>query len=105
MFHVPPLLVALALSGAPAEELTLSDHAQLSASLAGIASAHPDVASLIAVGTSREGRALEALRISGTDAPGKPAILLVANLEGPDVFDSAIALDHAQQLAGRLRQQ
>ncbi len=80
-------------------ELKLLDHAGLTAAIAQIGTAHPGVATVLPIGTSREGRSIEAVELSGAEAPGKPAILIVANLDGPDVFDSAVALEHATQLA------
>jgi hypothetical protein len=81
--------------------LPLLRHADLLARAREIASAHPDVARIVPVGASRAGRAIEALRIGGGDAPGKPAILVVANVEGPQVFTSALALHEADEIARR----
>jgi hypothetical protein len=50
--------------------------------------------------TSREGRPLLALRLAAPDAPRtRPAILLVAGVDGPAVFTSALALAHCETLA------
>lgn len=101
------VLSALVLASATAAQEDISDrapialapHAELSARLAALAAAHPDLATLVPVGTSREGRAIEALRLAaGEVAPGRPAILLVANVDGVRVFSSAVALDHAAEL-------
>ncbi len=54
------------------------------------------------IATSRSNREIMAIRLAGAGAGGgedRPAILLVANLEGPRVFSSAMALDHAWKLA------
>lgn len=78
------------------------DHAQLSRELAAIASAHPDIAQLQTIGSSRAGRALEALRFAGRGASedaARPALLLVANLDGARLYSSAVALQHARALA------
>src|SRR5262249_12838512 len=51
---------------------------------------------------SRGGRSLDALRLAGAGAAGdkaRPAILLVANLDGARVYSSAVALQHARALA------
>jgi hypothetical protein len=77
---------------------TLS-HAELSSELHRLAESHRDLAELHLVGLSREGRAIEALRITAADEPAStPALLLVANLEGPRLFESGVALDHAERL-------
>ncbi|HED64292.1 MAG TPA: hypothetical protein ENJ09_01935 [Planctomycetes bacterium] len=81
------------------DPLSLREHAALRESMAELAAAHPDLARLELVGTSRAGRAIEALRITAVDEPRDvPGILLVANLEGTRVFASAVALDHARRL-------
>jgi hypothetical protein len=61
---------------------------------------HPGLVEYIPIGTSRGGRDIEALRIAaGELRPGRPAVLLVANIDGPRVYTSGIALDHAARLA------
>jgi len=97
LFAAAPLLVPLPATDEP--ELALLDHQSLTSALAELGSAHPEVATVLNVGTSREGRAIDAIQLSSGDEPGKPAILLVANLDGPDVFDSVVALEHARRLA------
>jgi len=85
----------------PPPPLELRDHAQLSLELKALADAHPDLVQLSKLGASRSGRAIEALRIAGAgaeDERARPAILLVANVEGPRVFASAVALHHARAL-------
>jgi hypothetical protein len=75
-------------------------HEALNEELAGLAGAHPELATLFRVGVSREGRPIEALRLTAASDPAEhPAILLVANLEGPRVFESGVALHHAAELA------
>jgi len=78
------------------------DHAHLSAELRALEAAHPDLVELQKLGESRAGRAVEGLRIAGPRADlvdPRPAILLVANVDGPRLFASSIALDHARRLA------
>lgn len=97
------LLLAFAAQEEPAAPaLELRNHAELTRELHAIAAAHADVAELYKLGESRGGRALEALRLAGAGAKedkGRPAILLVANLDGTRVFTSAVALQHARDLA------
>jgi hypothetical protein len=78
----------------------LLDHRQLQIAMARIATEHPELVSILPVGTSRGNRKIDALRLSaGERAPGRPAILLVANIDGPAAWTASIALSHAQKLA------
>lgn len=82
------------------ESVRILSHAQLSAELASLASGHPDRVQLEVIGASRSGNAIEVVRISGQgNMTARPAILLVAGLEGPRVFESSLALSHARKLA------
>jgi len=86
----------------PPPALELRNHAQLSSELKAIADAHKDLAQVLKLGDSRGGRAIEGLRIGGAGAEGdkaRPAILLVANIDGARVYASAVALQHARALA------
>jgi len=86
----------------PAPEIL--DHAALTARMRTIASEHADLATAIAVGHSRQGREILALRIaSGELTAGRPAILVVANLEGPQVFSSGVALWEVERLLERAK--
>lgn len=85
----------------PATEVL--DHAALSARLRAIAGEHAEVATAIALGHSRQGREILAVRLAlGEVLPGRPAILVVANLEGPQVFSSALALWQIERLVERI---
>jgi hypothetical protein len=87
-------------SGAP--HAPLLDHRELSLAMARLATEHPDLVTVLPVGESRGKRRIDALRIAaGERAPGRPAILIVANIDGPLVWTSGVALDHAQELAGK----
>jgi hypothetical protein len=87
---------------APLPEIQWLDHAALSARLRAIAGEHPQLATAISVGQSRQGREILALRLaSGEISPGRPAILVVANLEGPQVYSSALALWQIERLLER----
>lgn len=82
--------------------IPLLDHQKLEAALTRIAAEHPDLASIVPVGVSRGGRKIDALRIAaGERNPGRPAILVVANVDGPLVYTSGLALSIAQELAAR----
>ncbi len=102
-----PLLLTAYLSSAAiaaqdpsASGVPLTDHRQLQIAMARLATEHPDLVSILPIGTSRGGRKIDALRLSaGERTPGKPAILLVASIDGPCAWTSSIALSHAQRLA------
>ncbi|MCA8979824.1 MAG: hypothetical protein H6831_09185 [Planctomycetes bacterium] len=56
-------------------------------------------AHLMSIGNSRAGRSVDVLRIAeGELRPGRPAILLVAGMEGTQAWTSSLALDHARAL-------
>lgn len=85
----------------PAPDVLLLPHAELETRLGNLGRTHPALATAIPVGTSRGGRSITALRIAPAarvDDPGRPAILVVANVDGPQVFGSALALHHAEAL-------
>ena len=102
---IAPLAAGLALCGAAPQDtaggaVRLLAHEDLSAAVAAVA-AGSEVATVEVVGTSREGRAIEALRLTGPgEAAGRPGLLLIANLQGPRVFESGVALRQAERLAG-----
>jgi len=82
----------------PPAELT---HAKLGERLKSLDTAH-DHALVLPLGRSREGLEVLAVRLSdGDPPPGRPAILLVANVDGPHVFSSTLALYVAEELARR----
>ena len=97
-----PLALGLALAAGPAQDapsVEVLDHAGLTGRLQTLAREHARLATLSEYGESREGHELHALRITAVEEPGQhPALLLVANLEGPRVFESGVALQHAEQL-------
>ncbi|MFT5051857.1 MAG: hypothetical protein ACI8QZ_003286 [Chlamydiales bacterium] len=75
------------------------DQRKLRQAMSRLASQHADIVSVLNVGESRTGSKIEALRIAaGEIEQGRPAILVVANLDGPLLHTSAIALAHAQSL-------
>ena len=88
-----------------AQGLPLLDHAKLRLAMTRLASEHADLVSLHSLGFSRgapngEPLRIEALRLAaGKLGDGRPGILLVANLEGPAVYTSGLALEVARRLA------
>ncbi len=92
-----PAQPAQAADAAPALESL--PHAELVAR----AKALGPAAQWIALGRSRGGRELFALRIAADAARAdeQPAILVVANVEGSRPWTSTLALHHAEQLAAR----
>lgn len=84
------------------EPLKLLPHGELLDALSAIARENPSFAKVLPVGASRGGREIQALRVSWNDPkPGTPAILVVANIDGPQVYTSALALYEAAELARR----
>jgi len=60
---------------------------------------HTGRAHLMSIGNSRGGRSIDVLRIAeGELRPGRPALLLVAGMEGTQAWTSSLALDHARSL-------
>jgi hypothetical protein len=81
------------------EALPVLSNAQLAERMHALAAP----ATLVPVGKSRAGRDIAAVRISNVEpAPvGKPAILIVANIDGNQVWTSALAMFEAQELVRR----
>ena len=103
-----PLALALSLIGSPiatprdADAPPILPHAQLSTELGALAAAHPDLVQRQSIGNSLEGRAIELVRLQGEGAgesTARPAILLVAGLSGPRLYESGVVLEHARRLA------
>lgn len=85
---------------APLPELV--DHATLEARLAQLAAEHPELVTTLQLGRSRGGRAITALRVaSGAVEPGRPALLVVANVDGAHVWSSGLALWQVERLLER----
>lgn len=92
-------LPAAAASAPRAAPLASKD---VAAQIAALASRFPALASRIAVGRSRGGTPIEALRLgSGTHGAGRPAVLVVSNVEGPYAWTGGLVLDLARELAER----
>ncbi|MEE8467103.1 MAG: M14 family zinc carboxypeptidase [Planctomycetota bacterium] len=123
--RIAPPLLAVLLTGAPgsaaqdpAQEpardvetpvdptrAPLLAHKKLRQAMARLATEHSDLVTVLPLGWSRgeryDGRMqIEALRLAaGELVEGRPAILIVANLEGPLAYTSGIALDLCRSLA------
>lgn len=94
------LLAALALAS-PAPSPDSLPHATLLERLRAAAVNRPDRARVLTLGRSRAGREIAALRLADGEPPAaRPAILVVANVDGPDVFSSGVALAIAERFAG-----
>src|SRR5688572_4860577 len=99
---LPLVAAASAAQGTTEPRAAPVDARAASVALARIASEHPDLAALLPVAESRGGRKIEALRLAtGERTPGRPAILVVANLEGPYAWTTGLVLDQARELATR----
>ncbi len=100
------LVVGAAVAGAPmgaqpAHAAAYLTHADLSVAVQDLARAHPNLCAVEAVGTSREGRAIWAVRLAlpGPVEPDRrPGILVVANIDGDYLSGSAAALDVVRKL-------
>ncbi len=119
--RIAPPLLAILLTGAPGlaaqdpapdvetpvdtSRAPLLAHKKLRQSMARLASEHSDLVTILPLGWSRgeryDGRMqIEALRLAaGELVEGRPAILIVANLEGPLAYTSGVALDLCRSLA------
>ena len=80
----------------------LLDHQRLRLAMTRLASEHAELVTRLELGTSREGLKIDALRIAaGELGRGRPGILVVANIDGPRVYTSGVALELARMLARR----
>lgn len=96
------LLATLALAAPQGQvaPVPLVDHKQLRIATTRLATEYPNLLTVLPIGESREGRPIEALRLAaGELTPGRPAILLVAGLDGPWAWTSGLALHHVRSLA------
>lgn len=85
---------------APLPELL--DHAALEARLAQLAAEHPEHVTALRLGRSRGDRAITALRVAaGEVRDGRPALLVVANVDGDHVWTSGLALWQVERLLER----
>jgi hypothetical protein len=87
------LLVAPA--GAVTDFTKYHTHAELTAALKSAVAAHANLARMVSIGKSREGRDLWVVEIAnpaGAPANERPALLITANLEGDHLVGSELAL-------------
>ncbi|MCX6538036.1 MAG: M14 family metallopeptidase [Acidobacteria bacterium] len=76
-------------------------YAELSAALKAAVTAHPNLATLVSIGKSAEGRdiwAIEIANASGTPVDQRPGLLIAANFEGDHVIGSELAVYLADYL-------
>jgi len=99
-------VIALAMSGRQAP-LSAADYSryhsyeEMSAALRALAKAHSNLARLVEVAKTREGRTVWAIEIAnpaGTPVAERPALLIAANFEADQVIGSEIALYVAESL-------
>jgi len=84
----------------PGDRVPVLPHKDLQLSVARVTQS--SLATRLLVGESRGGRQVEALRLAaGKLEAGRPAILVVAGLEGPECWTSGLALALAQELTQR----
>ena len=92
--------LAVAPTGA-ADTTKYHTYAELSAALKAAAAAHPNLATLVSIGKSAEGRDIWAIEIanpSGTPVDQRPGLLIAANFEGDHVIGSELAVYLADYL-------
>ncbi len=88
-------------TGAATDFSRYHTHAELTAALKAAAAARADLAKLVSIGTSREGRdiwALELANPAGVPVDQRPALLVAANFEGDHLIGSELALFMAESL-------
>lgn len=89
-------------SQAPAPEPPLASmaHAALNEALRALEHEHGDLVRVLPVGRSSAGAEILGVRIAkGDPPPGKPAILVVANVDGSQTWTSSLALFEAREIA------
>jgi hypothetical protein len=82
-------------AGAVSDFTKYHTHAELTAALKSAVAAHANLARMVSIGKSREGRDLWTVEIAnpaGAPANERPALLITANLEGDHLVGSELAL-------------
>jgi hypothetical protein len=86
----------------PASTAGYNNSARLNAAFDSIARARPNLVRVSTLATSAGNRAVQLVSIgAGANADSRPALLMVANLHGPHVVGSEIALRAVRSLAAR----
>jgi hypothetical protein len=83
------------LHAAAADVAKYHTYAELAAALKAAVTAHPDLATLVSIGKTREGRdiwAVEIAKQSGPPVGSRPGLLVAANVEGDHLIGSELAL-------------
>jgi hypothetical protein len=83
------------LRAAPADFTRYHTYDELAAALKAAVAAHPDLAKLVSIGKTREGRdiwAVEVAKTSGPPVDSRPGLLIAATFEGDHLIGSEIAL-------------
>jgi hypothetical protein len=86
---------------AAAGDAKYHNYQDLTAALKAAAAAHPDLAKVVSIGRTREGRDLWAIEIAsraGAPPESRPALLVAANFEGDHLVGSELALATAEYL-------
>ena len=92
----PPKLSSVELPSA----IDLLDNSALSTRLASLGAVHSATAETFTIGTARSGASIEGVKLSnGQDTIGKPAILVVGNIDAGRVFSATIAMSVAERVA------
>ena len=73
--------------------------AEIETRLSDLASAHPERISLLNLGTSAEGRTIWGMKVRGTDAPGKPAVLFNGTQHAREWIAAMVPVFIAETLA------
>jgi Zinc carboxypeptidase len=95
------VLLVFAMAPQAADSAKYHSYQELTAALNTAVAAHKDIARIVSIGRSREGRDLWAVEIAnpaGTPVEQRPALLVAANFEGDHVIGSELALSTIEYL-------
>ena len=92
------LLVLLCCANAVWAQTSYNNHAQLSARLKALTAKYATLASVQSIGKSAQGRDLWLLTVGKGDNAKKPAVLIVAGLEGIHLAGTEISLQMAEKM-------
>jgi hypothetical protein len=91
------------LRAAPADFTRYHTYEEMAAALKSAVAAHPDLAKLVSIGKTREGRdiwAVEIAKQSGPPVDSRPGLLIAATLEGDHLIGGELALYTVDYLLG-----